>query len=399
MLLVVFQPARRIEGQRRAVPSPASRASRVRVPTQRRCLPALRRASAQLAPGAVTSRPTSHARSVSAALGIEQRALGIAAQAGRGRHAGRGYRPGSSPSLAHLRRRRRRAVDVAARAAAGIDHAAQQADAASASKSLAAQPVREPRCRADIELGRNLGALAQPLRTTAASARSPRASDSASTRIDLPAPVSPVSAPKPAAKLEFEPIDDDEIADEQAAQHRCASPSACGVLAPVQLLAQHGEVAVAGRMQQGHVLRRARHAHAGRRRWTSKRILAVEVHARVVGRRSASMSIRLSSLMMIGRLDSACGHSGTSAMPATFGCRIGPSGRQRIGGRTGRRRDDHAVGAQVVDELAVDLDRESRSCGRDRPCSPPRRCSARLPARRARHRARPRLEQQRAFRR
>ena len=33
-----------------------------------------------------------------------------------------------------------------------------------------------------------------------------------------------------------------------------------------------------------------------------------------------------------------------------------PTGRQRIGGGAGRRRDDQAVGALVGDEMAIDLD-------------------------------------------
>ena len=62
----------------------------------------------------------------------------------------------------------------------------------------------------------------------------------------------------------------------------------------------------------------------------------------------------------IGRFDSACGAIGTSTQPCELGMQDRPAGRQRVGGRAGRRGDDQAVGAQlVVHEMAVD--RRSRS--------------------------------------
>src|SRR5581483_1865077 len=123
-------------------------------------------------------------------------------------------------------------------------------------------------------------------------ARPPTSSSIASTRIDLPAPVSPVSALKPASSSSE--------ARSISTKSRTSSARSMlfgldALLAPAELLAQRGEVAVARRMDEAH-------------------------H---VERRHGGMQDR-----------------------ALRG--------ERVGGRAGRRGEDHAVGAQRIDEFAVE---------------------------------------------
>ena len=56
-------------------------------------------------------------------------------------------------------------------------------------------------------------------RTSALSPRPPSASDSASSRIDLPAPVSPVSTVSPAREIDAQPVDEDDVADREGDEH------------------------------------------------------------------------------------------------------------------------------------------------------------------------------------
>ena len=70
----------------------------------------------------------------------------------------------------------------------------------------------------DVERRRHLpllGAAAHQARVAAA----PSASANASSRIDLPAPVSPVSTDKPGRKVDVEPVDQDDVADREAGEH------------------------------------------------------------------------------------------------------------------------------------------------------------------------------------
>jgi hypothetical protein len=52
--------------------------------------------------------------------------------------------------------------------------------------------------------------------------------------------------------------------------------------------------------------------------------LTIKMYPGIVRCASSPTSILLLSLTVIGRFDKACGHSGTIAIPATLGCRIGP---------------------------------------------------------------------------
>ena len=73
--------------------------------------------------------------------------------------------------------------------------------------------------------------------------------------------------------------------------------------------------------------------------------------------RSRLIAIVAVSATAIGRCVSACGATGTSAKRRDVRVENRAAGRQRVRGRSGRRRDDDAVGAHHVDEPAIDLDR------------------------------------------
>jgi hypothetical protein len=109
------------------------------------------------------------------------------------------------------------AVDVGLGAAGIVDHPAQQRTALVVlelvlfcSQMLAAWVSAKSAL---------MSALAAPSRTMLASPRPPSASWSASIRIDLPAPVSPVKHREAVRELELDRVDDDEVADGQCAQH------------------------------------------------------------------------------------------------------------------------------------------------------------------------------------
>ena len=57
-----------------------------------------------------------------------------------------------------------------------------------------------------------------------------------------------------------------------------------------------------------------------------------------------------------GRFVSVCGAIGVSTSASTRRMHDRAAGRQVVGGRSGRRRDDQTVGLHVTDELAVDVD-------------------------------------------
>ena len=159
-----------------------------------------------------------------------------------------------------LAQRRRRAVDIGARLARAVDDATQQAFVIGV---IVLRATRRPAASlAATAKSALISARSAPARTTAASPRSPRASDSASMRMDLPAPVSPVSVPKPEVELELELVDNDEVAQDQALQHvsvrrRLRARSITWRGAPVELFAQHFKIAVAlaGAAASPHVRR------------------------------------------------------------------------------------------------------------------------------------------------
>ena len=106
-----------------------------------------------------------------------------------------------------------------------------------------------------------MSACLAPVRTCLESARSPVASARASTRMDLPAPVSPVSAVNPGSisnsaestTARFR------IARWVSMDARSAGFLRCRPLAPVQLFPEHGKVVVVGGMDQIQPARRTGH--------------------------------------------------------------------------------------------------------------------------------------------
>src|SRR5215470_16004992 len=114
-----------------------------------------------------------------------------------------------------------------------------------------------------------ISARSAPGRSWRVSKRSPRSSDSASSKIDFPAPVSPVSTVKPApnsasrdsttAKLR---IDSRRSMNRQPWRLLSAGAQSLRRLAPVQLATQHGEVIVILGMQQPHAMLGAADDHA-----------------------------------------------------------------------------------------------------------------------------------------
>ena len=193
---------------------------------------------------------------VRAGVRVEQRRAARRRAAATGARAGRGCRPGARPprAAAPASRRGRSRSSASARS---VDRAAQEHASGSPCELLRREPLRSrPPCRRSRNR-RDTSARSAPARTTAASPRPPTSSSIASTRIDLPAPVSPVSTREARAELELEPLDDDEIADGERAQHCYSGCALLERLAPAQLLAQHREVAVARRMHEAHRVGRA----------------------------------------------------------------------------------------------------------------------------------------------
>src|SRR3954469_14021277 len=101
-------------------------------------------------------------------------------------------------------------------------------------------------------------ARSAPSRTMAASPRPPTRSSIASTRMDLPAPVSPVRTVNPS-------LSSSEARSISTKSRTSSALSICpanlswfdGYFAPAELLAQRGEVTVAGGMYEAHGIRRA----------------------------------------------------------------------------------------------------------------------------------------------
>src|SRR5438874_3796072 len=196
-------------------------------------------------------------------------------------------------------------------------------------------------------------ARSAPSRTKAASARPPTSSSIASTRMDLPAPVSPVSAVKPAASSSE--------ACSISTKSRTASAASIlfvldALLAPAELLAQRGEVAIAGRMDEAHDVGGALEDEA----------IAL---AHVGEREAVEMRARIERLLEPDLDDAAVADAhrpGRKRVRREWHererrhCRMQdrPLRRERIGGGAGRRGDDHAVGAQRVDEFAVERELE-----------------------------------------
>src|SRR5947199_297437 len=196
-------------------------------------------------------------------------------------------------------------------------------------------------------------ARSAPPRTAAASPRPPTSSSMASTSIDLPAPVSPVSTVNPSPKS----IDDSSIStNPRMSSARSTALLQVAVLleyfAPAQLLAQRGEVAVARWVHEAHRVRRALEQqavallHVGERKAVRMRRGAERGHRHELDHHAVAHAHRARGKgVRVERHQRERRHRGMQDRALR---------RHRVGGRAGRRGDDHAVGAQGVDELAVD---------------------------------------------
>src|SRR5882672_10616961 len=108
------------------------------------------------------------------------------------------------------------------------------------SRSQSPIPGRESIAKSAVTSARSA-----PERTCSLPARSPSAKDSASIRMDFPAPVSPVSAVKPGRNSRSSRST---IAKSRI--DRLSSIAPLEPFAPVQFLAQHREIAIARRMHE-----------------------------------------------------------------------------------------------------------------------------------------------------
>src|SRR6267143_2896071 len=196
-------------------------------------------------------------------------------------------------------------------------------------------------------------ARSAPPRTAAASARPPTSTSMASTSIDFPAPVSPVSTVNPSPKS----IDDSSISTNPwMSSARSTVLLQVAVLleyfAPAQLLAQRGEVAVARRVHEAHRVRPAPEQqavallHVGERQAVEMRARVERAHQHDLDHHAVADAHRARGKgVRVERHQRERRHRGMQDRALR---------RHRVGGRAGRRGDDHAVGAQRVDELAVD---------------------------------------------
>src|SRR5260364_27401 len=123
-------------------------------------------------------------------------------------------------------------------------------------------------------------ARAQPARMTSASARAPQRRESASIRMDLPAPVSPENTVNPvsnsisnAVTITKSLIDRRRSMSVQIGTTRPARR----MFMPAQFVAQGGVMTMAGRMQKGHGITRAAYFHHIFQLKLSQR-LGIEIH-------------------------------------------------------------------------------------------------------------------------
>src|SRR2546425_569911 len=199
-------------------------------------------------------------------------------------------------------------------------------------------------------------ARSAPPHTAAASPRPPTSSSMASTSIDLPAPVSPVSTVNPSAKS----TDDSSIStNPRMSSARSTALLQVAVLleyfAPAQLLAQRGEVAVARRVHEAHRVRRALEQqavallHVGERKAVEMRARVERAHQHDLDHHAVAHAHRARGKgVRVERHQRERRHRGMQDRALR---------RHRVGGRTGRRGDDHAVAADDDRELGLGADR------------------------------------------
>ena len=122
--------------------------------------------------------------------------------------------------------------------------------------------------------------------------------------------------------------------------------------APLQLLAHHPEEGNARqRGQRQHSVRFLDFDDAAASMCNGSRPSTVRKTG--YSRSVTSTSITALSSTMIERLVRTCGQIGVITNAPESGARIGPAGRKRIGGRSGRRRDDQSIGVEFSQRFAV----------------------------------------------
>jgi hypothetical protein len=219
MLGIVLDPLRRIEGQRGQfldLPFEQVALAPHRLDVARGLLPRLvQRAPVVVADGNL-ARDVGQARlgieKTALRVGLEQREMSVLAMDVDQQFA----------DLAQLAEGGRQPIDVGARAAAGFDDAAQQ-QCFVRFVVVGAQPCTHRVARADflqVELGSDL----RPLRADAHQCRIAALAQRQRQRVDQDGLAGTGLAGERAEagiEVELEAVDDDEVADEQAAQHRC----------------------------------------------------------------------------------------------------------------------------------------------------------------------------------
>src|SRR5512145_1906263 len=195
-------------------------------------------------------------------------------------------------------------------------------------------------------------ARSAPSRTREASPRPPTRSSIASTRIDLPAPVSPVSTLKPAPNSSDARSMMTKFAASSARSMLSRRPAFERLLAPAQFLAQRREVTVARRVHERNHVRGTPEdkavalAHVGERQSIEMRARVERAQQRDLDDRTVAHAHRpRGQRVRVERNERK--RRDRRMQDRTLR-------RERIRGRSRRRSDDHAVGAQRVDELAVD---------------------------------------------
>jgi hypothetical protein len=183
--------------------------------------------------------------------------------------------------LAQLRERGHVAVDEAARAPTALQRAAQDQAPGIALQLALGEPRGQRRARIQVELGAEFGALRPFAYQRAVGAAADQQLEGVHqdrlARAGL-AGEHGVAAPR----LKLDALGDDVVANRQDAQHdgSVLLRAPFGGFAPAQLLAQHGEVAVARRMHEADRVGRALEQQPIALRQLGQR-KAVEMHARV----------------------------------------------------------------------------------------------------------------------
>ena len=260
--------------------------------------------------------------------------------------------------LAQLRERRGTAVDPCAASSLCINHAAQQ-HVAVGDHRLFGEPC-DRRGRVDhIEFGREFGALGAGTQLPQLEAVAEEEREGVEEN-RFPGACFAGQHGKARVEFDVERFDDDEIANREKPEHSFVALAlaayALGRFAPVELLAQHRDVIVIVWVEQARAMLGAPQRDA---------IAFGQIEVRLpvaMDRRIATMADGNGDERAVGNCDGTMRErvwrDGNERERRDLRRNDRTAGRQRIGGRTRRRRDDDAVGAHRIDETSVDFDGE-----------------------------------------